>query len=71
MLLQGIVHSPDIPAIDYHRFAGGGNFLPLRLRCFWLRVLTPHWSSTLIKGTFTELPTTTMSPVVVAGGKEL
>jgi hypothetical protein len=66
MLLQGIVKSPDIPAVNDHSFAGEGEALPLRPRCLWLRVLTPHWVATSSRGTFTKLPTTTVSPVVVA-----
>jgi hypothetical protein len=41
ILFQGIIESPDIPAIYNHKIAGEGGTLPLLPRCFWLRVQTP------------------------------
>jgi hypothetical protein len=66
MLLQGIIKSPDIPAEYNYSFAGEGETLPLRPRCFWLRVRTPHWIDTSKIGAFTDLPAISTSPVLVA-----
>jgi hypothetical protein len=53
MLFQGIIESPDIPAVDNHEIAGEGEALPL-LRCLWLRLLTPLLAVTPKRGTLVE-----------------
>jgi hypothetical protein len=65
MLLQGIVKSPDIPAVNDYSIVREGETLPLRPRYFWLQVLTPHCTDTSKRGAFIDLPAISTSPVLV------
>jgi hypothetical protein len=55
MLFQGIIESPDIPIVYNHGIVGEGETLPLRPRCFWLRVLTPVLVGSPKRGTFLQI----------------